>query len=106
MDRYKAAQRRRALREQAVAYKGGKCSICGYDRCAAAMDFHHINPFEKDFAISQRMSSWKAIQPELEKTVLLCANCHREVHDGWHPGYIEDMDQARTHIELGDDDYE
>ena len=70
------------------------------------MDFHHTNPFEKDFAISQRMTSWKAIQPELDKTVLLCANCHREVHDGWHPHLIDDPDKARTHVDLGDDEYE
>lgn len=90
------------LREQAVAYKGGHCVICGYDRCASAFDFHHVDPWIKDFAISQRMTSFRAIQRELDKCVLLCATCHREVHDGLHPGYLEDHDRNRSQLD-GDD---
>jgi len=60
-----------------------------------AMDFHHPDPLLKDFSISQRMTSWEAIRKELDKCVLLCATCHREVHDGWHPGYLEDYDRDR-----------
>jgi hypothetical protein len=71
-----------------VAYKGGRCAICGYDRCPTAFDFHHVDPWAKDFAISQRMTSFRAIQRELDKCVLLCATCHREVHDGLHPRYL------------------
>lgn len=93
--RFEAARRRKALRRQAIEYKGGKCQICGYNRSEAALDFHHLDPLEKDFSISSRMSSWKAIQPELDKCVLVCANCHREIHDGWHPGYLEYDDSDR-----------
>jgi hypothetical protein len=102
VDRFKAAQRRRTLREQAVAYKGGRCLICGYDRCASAFDFHHVTPWEKDFAISARMTSFRAIRRELDKCVLLCANCHREVHDGMHPGYLEDPDSYRGQYDVYD----
>ena len=83
-----AARRRKELRERAVAYKGGRCTICGYDKSAAAFDFHHIDPLEKDFSISERMTSWDAIVRELDKCVLLCCRCHREVHDGYHPGFL------------------
>lgn len=51
------------------------------------MDFHHVDDFEKEFNISSKMTMFAAIQPEFEKCVLLCARCHREVHDGMHPGY-------------------
>ena len=90
VDRFKAASKRRALRERAVAYKGGRCEICGYARCSSALDFHHVDPWAKDFAISSRLTSFRAIQRELDKTVLLCATCHREVHDGQHPGYLDE----------------
>ena len=103
-DKFQVAAKRRVLREQAVAYKGGRCVICGYDRCPSAMDFHHVDSWTKDFSISQKMTSWKAIQPELDKTVLLCANCHREVHDGWHPAYLDDYRHPRL-IDDAREDY-
>jgi hypothetical protein len=80
--RQAASRRRRELRERAVRYLGGKCSICKYDKSASAFDFHHVNPLEKDFTISAKMTSWDAIERELKKCVLLCCRCHREVHDG------------------------
>ena len=97
--RQRQNSRRKALREKAVVYLGGKCSICGYDKCFSAFDFHHVNALEKDFTISSRMSSWEKIEKELRKCVLLCCRCHREVHDGLHPGYLED----ESHMRGGDD---
>ncbi len=52
------------------------------------MDFHHLDPLEKEFTLSARMTSWSRIKRELDKCVLLCARCHREVHDGLHGGYL------------------
>lgn len=83
-----SAQRRADIRARAVAYLGGKCRICGYDRCPAAFDFHHVDPMGKDFNISAA-TSWEKAKTELAKCELLCANCHREVHDGLHPEYID-----------------
>lgn len=103
MDRLRRAQKRRQLREQAVAYKGGRCAICRYDRCISAFDFHHTNGAEeKDFNISDRMTSFEAIRPELDKCVLLCATCHREVHDGMHPQYLFLGDSARSQYDSED----
>jgi len=59
------------------------------------MEFHHINAIDKDFTLSDRMTSWLKIKPELDKCVLLCANCHREVHDGLHVGFLEDETSDR-----------
>lgn len=65
-------------------YMGGKCQICGYNKCSRALTFHHINPKEKSFGISARgfTRSWDKIKKELDKCILLCSNCHMEVHDG------------------------
>lgn len=110
MDRWQKRQaayrRRRELRERAAAYLGGSCRICGYNKCVNAFHFHHVNPLEKDFTISERMTSWEAIRRELDKCVLLCANCHAEVHDGLHPGYLEDETHWRGQIDLDDEDEE
>jgi hypothetical protein len=77
-------KRRRKIREMAVAYKGSQCQICEYDRCPAALEFHHPDPKQKDFSISGDGStrSWERVKKEIEKCVLVCANCHREIHAG------------------------
>lgn len=60
------------------------CSICGYSKCMAALEFHHVNPSEKSFAISKAHSGYslEEILKELEKCILVCANCHAEIHAG------------------------
>lgn len=69
------------LKLQAIEYKGGKCSKCGYDKCHGALEFHHRDPNEKDFNWHQlRKQSIKLRLLELDKCDLVCANCHREVH--------------------------
>lgn len=69
------------MKQKAVEYLGGKCSICGYNKCNRALDFHHINPDKKDNTISSLYNySWDNIKKELDKCILLCANCHRELH--------------------------
>ncbi len=77
-------KRRKKVREMAIAYKGGVCSICGYDRCMGALEFHHPDPSQKDFSISMDglTRSWDRVKKEIEKCVLICANCHREIHAG------------------------
>lgn len=81
--RSEAVQKRRdKVKRMAVEYKGGKCSTCGYDKCIAAMEFHHPNA-DKDFGISELgyTRAWEKIRAELDKCVMLCANCHREAHN-------------------------
>jgi 5-methylcytosine-specific restriction endonuclease McrA len=78
------AARRRKLRDMAIGYGGGRCFICGYNRSKRALVFHHLDPKRKDFGLSMRglTRSWEKMRAELDKCVLLCANCHSEVHDG------------------------
>ena len=59
---------------------GSACSICGYNKSIAALDFHHTDPKEKDFGIAQIGTwTWSKIKQELDKCILVCANCHREL---------------------------
>ena len=73
---------RKVIRIKAISYKGGKCEICGYSRCAEALEFHHLEFKKKDFGISAKgyTRGWKKVKLELNKCILLCANCHREIH--------------------------
>ena len=62
---------------------GGKCSKCGYNKCLSALDFHH-NRGKKEGHLSRLIkdfSKQKSLK-EIKKCILLCANCHREVHAG------------------------
>jgi len=78
------AKRRKKIREMAVDYKGGKCELCGYNKCIQALDFHHLDKFGKDFGISEKgyTRSWEKVKEEIDKCILVCANCHRELHVG------------------------
>jgi 5-methylcytosine-specific restriction endonuclease McrA len=68
----------------AIAYKGGRCQVCGYDKYHGAFDLHHVDPRQKDFGIAAKgyTRSWEKVKTELDKCVLVCANCHREIGAG------------------------
>lgn len=73
--------RQQKLKLLAVEYKGSKCIDCGYDKCIAALEFHHLDPSTKDPSFkSSKFRSIKNMKPELDKCVLLCCRCHRERH--------------------------
>ena len=78
---------RRSMKVQAIKLLGGKCSICGYDKCMDALEFHHEDPSIKEFKLgSGNTMSWKAYKSEALKCILLCSNCHKEIHSKL--GYI------------------
>lgn len=65
-----------------------KCTVCGYNRCWAALDFHHNDSTQKEFNVSSFIDSrafnkknQKILLAELSKCLCLCATCHREFHD-------------------------
>ena len=65
-----------------VDYKGGRCELCRYDSCLGALGFHHLTRSEKRFSIAGGHGrSWARIRDELDRCVLLCHNCHAEIHD-------------------------
>lgn len=68
-----------------VEAMGGKCQCCGYDRHTSAMAFHHIDPSQKDITFGDTRAnptSWSKIVAELRKCILVCHNCHSEIHAG------------------------
>jgi hypothetical protein len=76
-------KRRADMIEFALSLKGNCCIICGYDKCKRSLQFHHLDVTKKDFNISENWGASKEkYKNELAKCVLLCANCHGEVHDG------------------------
>jgi predicted HNH restriction endonuclease len=80
--RIKLIERSRYIKQQCIDYMGGCCSICGYNKCPAALEFHHKDPNEKDFGIAQRglKSFSEELRNELDKCIILCSNCHSETH--------------------------
>jgi hypothetical protein len=83
----------RRKKEQAISLFGAKCQKCGYNKCMGALDFHHING-KKDTEISSAIIQWKweRAKTELDKCILLCANCHRETH------YNADIDYTLVNL--------
>ena len=75
-------QRLKAMKKKAVELKGGKCIRCGYDKCIDALEFHHVDPSTKDFKMANTGAapSFEKYLEEVNKCILLCANCHREEH--------------------------
>ena len=77
------AERRRKIKLMAIHVKGGCCQVCGYNKCPEALDLHHVRG-EKKFAIWHKgyARSWERVKKELEKCILVCANCHRAIEAG------------------------
>ena len=78
------SRRRRRSKDTLVGEAGGRCAICGYDRCLAALQFHHKDRKTKKFEIGGKgiTRAIDALREEARKCVLLCANCHAEVEAG------------------------
>jgi predicted HNH restriction endonuclease len=75
-------ERRQEIKQTLLASFGRKCSRCGYSECPSALEFHHLDPTKKDIKMhsANGMSLARYLQ-EAQKCVLLCANCHRLVHE-------------------------
>ena len=82
---YQAQQRRGRQRKlELIKLKGGRCRLCGYDRNYSALEFHHTQPHDKGFSLDLRALSnrkWEKVLIEVEKCILLCSNCHAELHN-------------------------
>ena len=80
---FKVAETRRNNKLKLIEYKGGKCERCGYNKpIPGAYEFHHKDPSEKDFGISSKgeTRSLEKLKNEVDKCMLLCSNCHAEIH--------------------------
>lgn len=79
---YSYVLKHRAKRKEEIVYvMGEECQICGYNRCIKALECHHIDPEEKDIDFGNLCKNWENLVEELKKCILVCANCHREIHD-------------------------
>jgi hypothetical protein len=76
-------KRREKLKKILVEYKGGKCEICNYNKCISALEFHHLESNEKEFGIACKgyTKSLEVYKKEVDKCILVCSNCHREIHE-------------------------
>ena len=77
-------KRRKKIKQLSLDYKGNMCQSCGYNKCGGALELHHIVPKTKSFGIGEKgyTRSWEKVKAELDKCILLCANCHREAEAG------------------------
>ena len=76
---------RKRTKQRLVLAMGGACAICNYSRCDEALEFHHLDPAQKDFGLGSargNIKNWNSLVEEVKKCVLLCSNCHREYHAG------------------------
>jgi hypothetical protein len=83
------AQQARGLKRKLflVGESGGRCSICGYKKNSSALEFHHLNPKIKIFSLDLRSLSNRkqsVIDDEVKKCILVCRNCHSEIHNPQH----------------------
>jgi hypothetical protein len=77
-------QRGRQRRQSLIQQQGGHCLHCGYSRNEAALAFHHRDPASKSFPLDLRNCSntaWPTLLTEAQKCLLLCLNCHAEIHN-------------------------
>ena len=101
---YLAQQKRgRERKAHLVHMKGGECQYCAYRLNLAALEFHHLSADEKDFQLDLRSlsnRSWSRILSEARKCILVCSNCHRELHN---PGNsLSDQRQKPTQESSGE----
>lgn len=74
---------RSRLKERMIYVMGDCCSCCGYNKSKTALEFHHLDPNEKSFTLSKNANrNWTSVCQELKKCIMVCANCHREIHEG------------------------
>ena len=74
-----AAYKRKKTKELEEFKSTLKCEICGENR-PWCLDFHHTNPEEKEGEIAKLIESPRRMQEEIKKCIVVCANCHRDIH--------------------------
>ncbi len=91
-------EKQRAVKKKLVDLLGGCCCVCGYNKCQAALEFHHLDRSEKSYGISlaiKQNKKFESIVDEAKKCVLLCSNHHRECESG-----IIDLEQIKAFAEF------
>ena len=73
---------RRNVRRKLIEGFGSKCAICGIVDDPIIYDIHHVDPTQKDFALTGKIRKWDYLIAEASKCALLCVVCHRKLHAG------------------------
>jgi hypothetical protein len=73
----------RLKKVEVVRLLGGKCCICGYHKNLAALELHHPDGTTKSesFTYYRKLSLERIIKEILPFVILVCSNCHREIHN-------------------------
>ena len=80
--------------------RGGKCVRCGYNKCLKALEFHHLDPSQKDFTISNDHFRLEETVNESKKCILICSNCHKELHDNmWSIDELQKKEEVNLDTE-------
>lgn len=86
---YKMLDKRQNNKARAVEYLGGRCKRCGFNENMNIFHFHHLDPADKKYNISEKLNKgFEFIRSELNKCILLCINCHLIVHRTNDPNYF------------------
>lgn len=96
---------RRNTKLKLIICMGSKCQLCDYSKSQNALEFHHIDPSMKDFSLSQvraNPKNWGTITKELRKCILLCSNCHKEIHEGisFLPKTYQEFDESLLQLDV------
>lgn len=85
MDHYRTRKNkeRKAFLLKLKEKHGMKCAKCGYDKNKSVLSFHHTDPSNKEHEVSDlvRNSRFALAEKEAAKCILLCCNCHMELHN-------------------------
>ncbi len=97
-------QWRKNTKQKVIIAMGNSCQICNYNKCNDALEFHHLDATQKEFGLGYIMAKptkWTYIVEEMKKCILLCSNCHREVHKGVAniPEVYQQFDESLLHTE-------
>ena len=85
---------RRKRKLNLIEVAGGQCCLCGYHKLPDALEFHHLDPDTKDYTISNTSYALETDLKEIKKCILVCANCHREIHKGLYT--LEELQEKQV----------
>jgi len=85
--------RKQKHKKELIEYKGGSCYICKYHKNDGSLDFHHLGV--KTFGIGENLAcGLKRLKREADTTILVCKNCHYEIHAGMHEKIVSEYAQT------------
>lgn len=81
-DNKRVWQKQKATKKKIIEHMGGGCKCCNYNKCSRSLDLHHLDSSKKD-ANFNSINGWKwdRIKKELDRCILVCRNCHGEIHE-------------------------